>query len=354
MSYATSSGQVYIATLCRSYDTLLLDTSSNPASGSAFTNILTHSNSAGLPPSDQPWAAAATVQNGSEAGRYYLYLGYSECIKLGATVKVCLDALAPSPHFDVVRLDVRSDIHQADVAPVRVATGPDGTIYAGYCGGSPNSGSIWDLDYCLARDDDWGRNKFTDLVNSTDNRQARMVAQGSQEGDILFGTQRPTWTGFGVAVHPNNSNVVYMCWHDINCATPKTHIRRSVNRGIDWSNGLIVMDNVILSDIAVNGARTAGLLYQQPVGSLWEAHFHTTSDETSWDDLVLARAAIPSSGIRNTPGDFFRLSSIGPHFYGIFPAIDTPGEGDFLSNQEGQVRYLRNFDSSETKLLMED
>lgn len=170
------------------------------------------------------------------------------------------------------------------------------------------------------------------------NRQSRIVAQGSQDINTLFGAQRPKWTGFGVAVRSNNSNVVYMCWHDVNGATPRLHVRHSMNRGVDWSSDLITVDNVILGDIAVNGFGTAGLLYQQLVSSRWETHLRTISGAASWDDLMLARTVLPSNGNSNVLGDYFRLLNIGPRFYGIFPAINTPGPGNFLPYGESQVR----------------
>src|SRR5262249_21342345 len=79
------------------------------------------------------------------------------------------------------------------------------------------------------------------------------------------------------------------------------------------------------------------LTYLQLVSGQWETHFRTTTDGSNWDDLLLARTATNSF-----IGDYMRMVAVGPHFYGVFPAVNTPTAGNFFPNGGRTGRLQRN------------
>jgi hypothetical protein len=153
--------------------------------------------------------------------------------------------------------------HTNTTAAVRSAVHKDGTGYVGYQGvRSANSGRF-NIDFILARDDNWGKNGFSDLVDPSDNQSGRLVVNSNVDENTVFGNQRTKFTGSDVAVDPNNSDAVYMCWHDIDNTTsiPRLHLRRSLNRGVDWSGDLIAIDNGILAALTINSTGAVGFFY---------------------------------------------------------------------------------------------
>lgn len=357
VSFGATSGRLYMATILTDFS-LAIESTPDPTSGTTFSQLKTYADTRSTV-KDQPWIVATTVTSGPDKGQDRLYVGYNDISKsLGATVNICFDATNANPVFTPVLLDSRSGTHSPqDGAPVRCAVHQDGTVYAGFQGlKSFDAAGNATVDFIMTRDDNWGRNNFTDLIDKSDNKSGRIVASGVVGESSDIGTERPTFTGSDVNVDPNNSNVVYMCWHDdVGAAKTQTiHVRRSLNRGVDWSGDLITVSNAVLAEMAINSAGTVGLLYQQFVNSLWETHFQTTTDGSNWDDLLLARTAQPPDTGDPTLGDFFRLLAVGPHFYGIFPSVNTPGTANFLPNGEGTVSFLRKVNSTGDALVGSD
>jgi hypothetical protein len=330
ISFGTTTNEFYIANVRGDTFVLNVDRSDDPTSNVVFTMLEGHGNV------DQPWIRAITVPNGPDKGKDRLYVGYNS--SNGAMVDLSLDALgSPNPFQpQPVKLESRTVISNG--FHIRPAPHGDGTIYVGYESlNSPRSTGTH-VNMMLARDDNWGKNNFTALTDPSDGKSGRIVASVLLDATTPIGGQRAD-NGFDVQPDPNNSNIVYMCWIDNNATTPTLRVRRSLNRGVDWSNDLFTDTNPALAIMAINSRGTVALAYLKLVSGQWEMHFRTTSDGTTWDDTLLARTADKSIPSGN---DYMGLRAVGPHFYGVFPAINTPGVGHFFPNGGGKMSYLRN------------
>jgi len=342
IGFASSSNELFMATLRADTSpiTLNVDRSADPTSG-VFPNIEN-------PPRtklDQPWVHAITVPSGPNAGKVCTYVGYGDQTSgYWATVDVCFDALAANPTFTKVKLNPRAA--QRDGFHIRPKPHADGTVYVGYQSWQSTSGSNVTMNMVVARDDNWGNNSFGDLTDPSDSKAGRLVANVTIDESTALGGQRPD-NGFDVQVDPTNSDIVYLCWIDNGGTGFRLHVRRSLDRGQSWSGDLITVDNAALATMAINSQGTVALTYLELVSGQWEAHFRTTTDGSTWDDLLLARTA--TSGFI---GDYMRMVTVGPHFYGVFPAVNTPTAGNFFPNGGGTVRFQRN--NNGTSLLGTD
>ena len=135
---------------------------------------------------------------------------------------------------------------------------------------------------------------------------------------------------------------MYVAWADNTGPNYTVRVRRSVNRGVDWSGDLLTADNATMACLAINSAGVVGLMYQQVVGSNWETHFRRTTDGTgtAWSDLVLNRSAsaTPVASFQPYLGDWARIVAVGRTFSGVFCANNTPDPANFPQG----VSYLRN------------
>jgi hypothetical protein len=330
IGFASSSNELFMATLRNDTSpiTLNVDRTSDPTSG-AFPSIETRTTL------DQPWVHAITVPSGPNAGKVCTYVGYGDQTSgYWATVDVCFDALAASPTFTKIKLNSRTALR--DGFHIRPKPHSDGTVYVGYQSWQSQSGNNTTMNMVVARDDNWGNNSFGDLTDPSDSAAGRLVANVTIDESTPLGGQRPD-NGFDVQVDPNDSDVVYLSWIDNGGSGFRLHVRRSLNRGKDWSGDLITVDNAALATMAINSQGTVALTYLQLVSNLWQTHFRTTSDGTTWDDLLLAQTA--TNGFI---GDYMRMVAVGPHFYGVFPAVNSPIAGNFFPNGGGTVRFQRN------------
>lgn len=340
IGFAPTAGELYMATLRADTTpiTLNVDRTADPTSGT-FPAIETRTQL------DQPWVHAITVPDGPNAGKVCTYVGYGdETAGYWATVDVCLDALAASPSFTKIKLDPRSA--QRDGFHIRPTPHSDGTVYCGYQSWQSSSGNNTTMYMVLARDDNWGNNSFGDLTDPSDSKAGRIVATVTIDESTALGGQRPD-NGFDVQVDPNDSDVVYMCWIDNGGTGFRLHVQRSLDRGQHWSGDLITVDNAALATMAINSQSTVALAYLELVSGQWQTHFRTTADGTTWDDLLLAQTA--TNGF---VGDYMRMVPIGPHFYGVFPAVNTPTASNFFPNGGGTLRFQRN--NNGTQLLGND
>jgi hypothetical protein len=287
-------------------------------------------------PLDQPWVHAITVPSGPNAGKVCTYVGYGDKSSgYFATVDLCLDALAISPTFTKIKLNPRSALR--DGFHIRPKPHSDRTVYVGYQSWQSQSGNNVTMNMVVARDDNWGNNSFGDLTDPSDSKAGRIVANVTIDEITALGGQRPD-NGFDVQVDPNDSDVVYICWIDNGGTGFQLHVRRSLDRGQNWSGDLITgINNAALATMAINGHSTGALTYLQLVSGQWETHFRTTTDGSTWDDLLLARTA--TNGFI---GDYMRMVAVGPHFYGVFPAVNTPDPANFFPNGGGTFRFQRN------------
>jgi len=291
------------------------------------------------PPADQPWMEATTVIGGSDDGKDRLYVGYNrDAIARSATVDVCLDAASPTPTFTQVQLDPRSPSPN-DGYEIRPAAHRDGTVYIAYKSRSSFVGSNSVADLVVARDDNWGSggSPFTALVDPGDSKAGKRVATGVPINEGNLGGIRLN-NDYNIAVDPSDSDIVYLVWCDNADASYTLRVRRSLNRGVDWSADLLTVANAALATMTINSRGMVGLLYQQLAAGNMETHFRTTLNGTDWDDTLLARTATSLS----FTGDYARLVAAGRDFYGVFPAMNSPAPANFFPNGGGTLRYLRN------------
>jgi hypothetical protein len=355
ISFATTSGQLYFADI-QGDGTVEISRTGNPSSSTELTKMI---NLATVPfPNegsnpDQPWVTAITVVGGPDNGKDRLYVTYNDNTT-SAKILLCLDALASPPVFQPpIRLDVRGG---GDWPSVRSAPHIDGTVYAGFVKFS--NGAI-----TLCRDDNWGKNNFQNLTDPSDNKPGRIITTTTMLNSLNIGNQRVGGAnGFDIKVHPHNSDIVYVCWIDNSGppATPKftLHVRRSTDRGQTWSGDLLTEETAALSTMAVNERGTLALMYLQLINSLWECHFQTTEDGQTWDDTLVSRNAIPPPlGNGNALGDYMRALAAGPHFYSVFPAVNTPGPSTFFPNGTDSthtIKFARDENAAGTGLVDQD
>jgi hypothetical protein len=113
------------------------------------------------------------------------------------------------------------------------------------------------------------------------------------------------------------------------------HVRRSLDRGVTWSNDLRTITNATNPALAINGDGTVGFLYQQVIPFVtgpavirfWVTRLERTDDEfTTIQDAVLAvvPADAPAPAFLPYIGDYVHLLAVGRDFYGIFSANNTP------------------------------
>jgi hypothetical protein len=237
-----------------------------------------------------------------------------------------------------VRLETRSvGAGLLDGYAIRPVAHRDGTIYAAYEGW--RSGAFFSnvtMDMVVARDDNWGSNSFTNLTDPIDGKAGRIVAAGVviNDGGFLGGERLNN--DFNIAVDPNDSDTIYIVWCDNAGPNYTLRVRRSLNRGADWSGDLITVDNATLACLLISTRGTVALLYQQLVSGKWETHFRSSNDGTTWDDMLLARTA--TAGFI---GDWTRVIAVDPHFYGVFPAMNTPDPANFFPNGGGTFHFQR-------------
>jgi IPT/TIG domain len=302
---------------------------------------------------DQPWVEARKVVGGPDDGKLRLYVGYNDDgTETGpsATVDVCLDALAPTPAFTQVLLEQRTvGAGLRDGYAIRPVAHADGTIYVAYerwSGGAFRQNITADI--VVARDDSWGgsASPFTDLIDSSDGLPGRLVATGVTIDDGGFLGPERLNNDLAIAVDPNHSDVVYVAWSDNTEQVYTLRVRRSTNRGVDWSDDLLTVPNATMAGLAINSAGRVALMYQSVENGRWETHLRRTanSEATAWDDLVLSNTPVDAPKLDFHPylGDWARLVALGRTFYGVFCANNTPDPANFPSG----VRFQRNHTTS--------
>lgn len=331
-SPAWPSNEFYMGTLRGDTGELNVVRSTDPSTGTPFPVLDPRS------PVDQPWVEAVTVVGGPDDGKQRLYVGYNDSGARSATVDICLDAQAAVPTFNQVRLDPRSPSPN-DGYEIRPTAHNDGTVYIAYKSRHSFVGGNSITDIVVARDDNWGGggSPFTDLIDP-DGNAGKLVATNVPINEVTnIGGIRLN-NDLNIAVDPTNSDVVYIVWCDNSGPNYTLRVRRSLHRGVDWSSDLLTADNASMACLTINTQGTIGLFYQQLAAGQMETHFRSSNDGDIWDDVLLARTA-PSP---NFTGDYARLVAVGPHFYGVFAAMNTPDPANFFPNGGGTFRFQRN------------
>src|SRR5205823_10597043 len=125
---------------------------------------------------------------------------------------------------------------------IRPTAHRDGTVYIAYKSRSSLVDTTTIFDVVVTRDDNWGAGSspFTDLTDPSDDKAGRLVAT-----DVLVIDDPTDTVGLGgirlandlsIAVDPSNSDVVYIVWGDNAGPHYTLRVRRSLNRGEDWSD----------------------------------------------------------------------------------------------------------------------
>jgi hypothetical protein len=321
-------------------------------------------------PTDQPFIAAVTVRAGPDAGKTRTYTGYNDQRVSGGTgqtsaVEICLDAMAATPIFTTAHIEKRatpvvdSAGDKQDGPQVRTAPHLDGTVYAVFSGwrtfdpasAASNTWHGFTTDVVVVRDDTWasGATPFTDLKDPGDMVAGLRLAQGvALDGSQLVGQQRVAGS-LAIAVHPADSNIVYVCWAGPESGAYTLHLQRSLNRGVTWSGVLLQISNAINPALAIATNGRIGFLYQQLTGSgasqRWETHFRDSTNGTTWSDTTLCTtpANVPVTIGQPYIGDYADLIAVGKNFYGAFCANNTPDPANFPTVM---ARYLRNVTTS--------
>ena len=132
---------------------------------------------------DQPYTQATTVMGdpAGGSGNDRVYIGSNDASKnpKGATVDQSLDVAtaAPPAGLSADLLEVRTNCG-SDGPPIRPSMHPDGTVYALFSSWTTCSATSTVADTVLTRDDSWGRNGYSALLDSGDSKAGVKVAPG--------------------------------------------------------------------------------------------------------------------------------------------------------------------------------
>jgi hypothetical protein len=251
-----------------------------------------------------------------------------------------------------VRIDKRTTTCGQDWPSIRPVAASDGTVYAAFFHCTNWNGSVATIDLVVVRDDSWGTGAtpFTALLGAGGVAGMQVVTNITipwVNGPAL-GNQRIGST-LSVAVDPNNSDVVYVGWADRvgNGDIYTIHVRRSVNRGVNWSGDLLTVTNATNVALAIASNGSVAALYQQVTGSGASQRWVTTLAQTKnafatrqFTVLATVPANAPAPTFQPYLGDYVYLLAVGSEFRGVFSANNTPN----LANFPQGVIYQRQVD----------
>lgn len=296
---------------------------------------------------DQPHVHALSAIGGAGTGQDKLYVGFNNGFGCGApggrtsTLDVSQSAAVPAPSFALDLIEARNTACQDGFAQVP-APHLDGTVYAAFLhdwNGTPR--------LVVVRDDAWatGGSPFTALKDPSDLVAGRFVTGTLTVQSGTMGQQRLGASNLSIAVDPRNSDRVYVVWGDSNGLNSESiHVRRSIDRGQNWSADLLTVTNAMNPEVAINSFGTVGVLYQRVVSNRWETHLTRTTDAdaTVFDNpgVLLANtdATQPTGTIASKVyvGDYASLVAGGKNFFGMFSASNFPDTSTFLPGVQFQ------------------
>jgi hypothetical protein len=321
-----------------------------------FTGLTTMTQLATRTNDDQPFVQASTVPSGPDVGKDRVYVGSNDHApaNIPATMDFSLDAAVAVPTTSTVVIESRSV--NRDGFQTRPAVHPDGTVYALYYADLDGT----NFDVVIVRDDDWaaGATPFNALIDTGDGKQGVRIATGVSNPFLsLFLGQQRIGGDLSIAVHPDDSAVVYVCWGDQAGGTYTLYVRKSTDSGVTWSGNLHTVVNATNPALAFNSKGRLGLVYQQVTGlspvQRWQTTVELThNDFGSTTSYVLANtpATTPAKAFDPYLGDYLYLMAVGTSFYGIFSANNTPDNANFPNG----VTFQRNANFSTNTLLATD
>ncbi len=266
---------------------------------------------------DQPF-----VQGLRSGGVDHVYVGNKDSAATPTTATVDVTTNGGTT-WNSVRINKRTTPCDAHLPAIRPAVAPDGTVYAAFFHCISQSGSIDTSDVVVVRDDTWGTGTapFTALVDPGDNLAGMRVVTSVSIPFIngpALGNNRIGST-LSLAVHPTNSNIVYVGWADRagNGDIQTIHVRSSTNRGVTWSStDLLTVTNATNLALAIGSNGTVGALYQQVTGTgtnqTWVTNLVQTTNAFSTSQSTILSSA-PVTAPRSQPylGDYIHLLAAG-------------------------------------------
>jgi hypothetical protein len=221
---------------------------------------------------------------------------------------------------------------------------------------TPRSSTTEQLAVLVVRDDRGsGATPFTALTDPSDSVAGRFVTNALTLASGSMGQNRLGASNVSIAVDPANSDRVYVAWGDSNGVSSETiHVRRSINRGVDWSADLLTVTGAMNPQVAIDTIGVVGVLYQAVVSGRWETRLKRSNnlDATTFGaGLLLANQSSSTPTATYSPyiGDYASLLAIGRNFAGMFSASNYPDKANFMTG----VRYQRQVDWTTHKLYAE-
>jgi hypothetical protein len=351
MRFATTSGFLYGGVLWGSSVYALMNFDilrTNDFSGATTMTVLANRTN-----DDQPFIEAVTVPSGPGAGQDRIYVGSNNHApgNIPSIIDLSLNAGAAAVVTSTITLENRSAAR--DWPQTRTAIHPNGTIYAVYYS---DISPAWDV--VVARDDNWGNSAppfqaLIDIDTKPGIRLSTTVNLPSLPSGLYIGQERVNGD-LAIAVDPNNSATVYVCWGDFQGGTYTVYVVKSTNSGAKWSAPIRTIDNATNTALAVDSKGRLGFLYQLVTGpssnQKWQTTLELTTDDfASITSYVLANtpAGSPAKSFDPYLGDYLSMSAVGQTFYGIFTANNTPD----LANFPNGVTYQRNANFTTKTLL---
>ena len=306
---------------------------------------------------DQPHVDALTG-----GGQDRLYVGFNNGFGCNApngrtaAVDLSQSAAVAAPTFALDPVEFRNTGCQDGFAIVP-AVHSDGTVYVAFINNW--TFALTGARVTVVRDDNWGGSAqpFQALAEpvppTSDGVAGRFVTTSITVQSGTMGQQRLGASNLSIAVDPNDSDRVYVAYGDSGGANSEAvHVRRSTDRGQNWSADLVTVTNAMNPQLAINSMGTVGLLYQRLVSGRWETRLAQTTDPdatTFNGGLLLANTDATSPAGVNVVyiGDYASLRADGRHFIGMFSASNYPDTANYL----GGVRYQRFVDWTTHKLF---